>query len=178
MPAEASGAARLLRAISAFEKLLVCSAFLVLAAVIFADVVSREVTGSGLFWASQIGVWANVIVVMAGFGLASADGSHLRPRFADSWLPATWQPLVAMLQHALMALFCLAIGLLSARVVIGSWRLGEVSLDLFVPIWPVQAFLPLAFLLGCLRHAVFAAQPHLRPDENNVLLVQREEGQK
>ena len=90
MPESASLAGRVLAAIRVVEKTLVVTAFSILVLVVFADVVSREITGAGLYWASQVGVWANVIVVMAGFGLASADGVHLRPRFADNWLPATW----------------------------------------------------------------------------------------
>ena len=160
---------RLLQLLERCEKLLALTAFFVLLSVIFADVDSRELTGAGLYWASQVGVWANVIVVMAGFGLASASGAHLRPRFADSWLPERWQPRLLTLQHGCMALFCLLIGLLAARVVTGSFELGVVSVELFVPIWPVQLFLPLAFLMAALRHGVYAAYPALRPGEQNAL---------
>ena len=70
------------------EKWISFVAFTLLITVIFADVVSRELTGSGMHWARQVGVYANIFIVMAGFGLASASGQHLRPRFADGWLPA------------------------------------------------------------------------------------------
>ena len=162
-------AARLLSGVQVAEKWLAGAAFVVLVLVVFADVLSREFTGAGLYWVSQVAVWANVIVVMAGFGLASAEGAHLRPRFADLWLPARWGPALATLQHLCMALFSGAFGLLAARVVAGSWRLGEVSIDLFVPIWPVQIFLPLAFLTAALRHAIYAFVPELRPADSSAL---------
>ncbi len=161
-------AARLLTVIAAVEKLLCVSAFVVLVVVLFADVVSRELTAAGLHWAPQIGVWANVFVVMAGFGLASAAGAHLRPRFMDGWLPAAWEPALAGLQHLLMALFCVAIGAVALAVVAGSFRLGEVEIALFLPVWPVQAMLPLAFFTGALRHAVYALYPALRPTESGA----------
>jgi TRAP-type C4-dicarboxylate transport system permease small subunit len=166
-----AGAARLLHAIRAFEKLICIAAFAVLIVVVFADVLSREFTGSGLYWASQTGVWANVLVVMAGFGLASADGAHLRPRFADNWLPDSWGEVLQFLQQLVMALFCLAVALLSLSVVIGSWRLGVVDIDLFVPVWPVQAALPLAFFAAAMRHTIYAVVPALRPPESSALAI-------
>ena len=54
-------------------------AFLVLIVAVFIDVLNREFTGTGLHWARQAGVYANVFVVMFGLGLASAGGAHLRP---------------------------------------------------------------------------------------------------
>ena len=161
-------AAAVLDYLGRLERILCVIAFAVLVAVLFADVISREATASGIHWAPQIGVWANVFVVMAGFGLASASGAHLRPRFADHWLPDAWQGAVGFLQHFLMALFCIAIGVIALRVVTGSYQLGEVEITLFWPIWPVQAMLPLAFFAGALRHGIYAAYPDLRPSESGA----------
>ena len=95
-------ARRLLAVLAQVERVLCVSAFLLLVAVLFADVLSRELTAAGLYWAPQIGVWANVFVVMAGFGLASTAGAHLRPRFADDWLPQAWGRALEFLQHFVM----------------------------------------------------------------------------
>jgi TRAP-type C4-dicarboxylate transport system permease small subunit len=176
MPESGGFAARLLKAIRAVEKLLCVSAFALLISVIFADVLSRELTSSGLYWASQIGVWANVLVVMAGFGLASADGAHLRPRFTDSWLPGSWSGGIEFLQQLTMALFCFAIAALSLGVVLGSWQLGEVDIDLYLPIWPVQAALPVAFFAAGLRYTIYAFKPDLRPVESSALALENPAG--
>lgn len=161
-------AQRILRVISTGEKLLCVTAFAVLVAVLFADVISREATSAGLHWASRIGVWANVLVVMAGFGLASSAGGHLRPRFLDRLLPSDWTPLLNRIQHALMALFCVAIGSVALAVVLESWQLGEVELTLFLPVWPVQALLPAAFFIAALRHLLFSVYPVLAPAESGA----------
>lgn len=171
MPESSGIAARLLGAIRAVEKLLCIAAFVLLILVIFADVLSRELTSAGLYWASQTGVWANVLVVMAGFGLASADGAHLRPRFADNWLPDSWAAALKFLQCLVMALFCFAIAVLSLSVVLGSWQLGVVDIDLFLPIWPVQAALPAAFFAAALRYTIYAFRPELRPVETSSLVI-------
>ncbi|NND47048.1 MAG: TRAP transporter small permease subunit [Woeseiaceae bacterium] len=164
-------AAALLAKVQLLEKLVCIIAFVVMVAVLFADVVSREATAAGIHWAPQIGVWANVFVVMAGFGLASASGAHLRPRFADNWLPDAWNPALEFLQQFFMALFCFVIGLIALRVVTGSYQLGEVEITLFWPIWPAQAMLPLAFFLGAIRHLLYAFFPDLRPGDTGAFEI-------
>ncbi len=161
-------AQRVLAVVSRVERWLCIAAFALLVAVLFADVLSRELTAAGLHWASQIGVWANVAVVMAGFGLASASGAHLRPRFLDELLPASWNDLLGVLQHLLMALFCVAIGWVSLTVVLDSYQLGAVELTLFWPVWPVQALLPLAFFAAALRHLIYAFFARLRPADSGA----------
>ena len=148
------------------EGLLTFAAFAVMVVVVFADVVTREVTGSGLLWARQVGVYANIFVVMLGFGLASADGAHLRPRFADSWLPASWERFIPHVQEALMALFCLAFCIVAAQVLAETFALQERSVVLRVVVWPIQAVIPLAFGLATLRHGLFAIWPILRPADS------------
>ena len=168
-------ARRLLALISRLEKILCVAAFIVLVAVLFADVVSRELTAAGLHWASQIGVWANVAVIMAGVGLASASGAHLRPRFLDDMFPASWNNALGFLQHFVMALFCVAIGWVSLTVVVDSYRLGAVEITLFWPVWPVQALLPLAFFSAALRHLIYAACKTLRPPDSGAFDVSQTE---
>lgn len=150
------------------EHMLSFSAFMVLIAVVFADVVSRELAGTGLHWAREVGVFANFVVVMVGFGLASASGSHLRPRFADRWLPAAWDPALKRIGEALMAVFCAGFALVAIMVVAETRELGERSSVLRLAIWPLQALIPVVFALGAARHALYAAFPGVRPAQTPV----------
>lgn len=154
---------RLLASLHRAERAIVILAFAGMVGVVFADVLAREVTGVGLPWARQVGVYFNIAVVMFGIGLASASGSHLRPRFADNWLPSSWEPALAFVQHALFALFCLAFAAVAADMVLTSYRLDERSEILRLPVWPIQAVIPLVFLIAALRHGIYAARPELRP---------------
>jgi TRAP-type C4-dicarboxylate transport system permease small subunit len=158
-------AIRLLLRIGSVERVVTFAAFLVLIGVIFADVLMREVTGSGLHWARQAGVYANLFVVMFGIGIASASGAHLRPRFADGWLPARFEPLLIRLQDALMACFCLCFAVVAAIVVMDSYMLAERSVVLRILIWPFQAVVPVVFVIATVRHGLFAAFPSARPAE-------------
>jgi len=143
------------------------TAFAVLAAVIFFDVVLREISGTGLVWAREIGVYANIVVTLVGIGLASDAGAHLRPRFADRWLPARWDPLLSRLGEILTAVFCLGFAFIAFEVVLETRNLDERSVVLRAAIWPIQSVLPIAFFLCALRHAAYARWPALAPVPNN-----------
>jgi len=162
-------AGALLVRLAALERGFTFGAFMVLIAVVFLDVASRELTGSGLHWASQAGVYANVVVVMLGLGLASSSGAHLRPRFADGWLPASWQPWLIRIQELLMASFCAGFAVLALIIVSETRALGEVSPVLGNPVWIIQACVPLAFGLATLRHGLYGLWPELRPAESGMV---------
>ncbi len=165
-PAAAPAAvANFLQRLRQMEGGLTFAAFTVMVVVVFADVVTREITGSGLLWARQVGVYANIFVVMLGFGLASADGAHLRPRFADRWLPKSWDRFLPHVQEALMALFCLAFCIIASQVLAETFALQERSVVLRVVVWSVQAVIPVAFGIATLRHGLYAIWPVLRPAE-------------
>jgi C4-dicarboxylate transporter DctQ subunit len=154
---------RCLQAMARFERGLCAAAFVVLASVLFLDVLLRELLGNGLPWARQVGVYSNIVVALLGIGLASQAGTHLRPRFADAWLPARFDSVITVLQHAVTSLFFLGFAAIALHLVFETYQLKEISTVLRTPVWPVQALLPLAFLLGALRHGAYAYDPSLSP---------------
>jgi TRAP-type C4-dicarboxylate transport system permease small subunit len=145
------------------ERTVTFTAFLLMVTVVFADVAARELTGTGLHWARQAGVYANLVVVMLGIGLAAAEAGHLRPRFADGWLPASWDPWLNRVSEGLMALFCLTFAAVAGGVVADSFAMGERSTVLRIVVWPFQAVIPLAFGLAAIRHALYGLYPALAP---------------
>lgn len=157
------GVERFLLLLSRAERLAAGLAFLLLVTVVFIDVVNRELTGTGLHWALQMGVYANFFVVMLGIGVASASGAHLRPHFADRWLPARLEPVLIRLQEAVTSLFFLAFAIVALGVVEETRLLGERAPVLGNLVWPLQALMPAVFLLASLRHASYALWPELRP---------------
>jgi TRAP-type C4-dicarboxylate transport system permease small subunit len=164
-----SGVTRFLNGVGRVERLITFVAFGVLIAVMFGDVVSRELTGTGLHWARQAGVYANIFVIMIGIGVASAGNAHLRPRFADHWLPNAWEPVLVRIQEFFMAGFCLAFALVAIAVVAESYSLQERSAVLRSVIWPVQTIIPVVFLIASVRHFCYGIFPALRPAEPGVM---------
>lgn len=156
-------AEHLLKIISRLERALVLIAFTIMTIVIMADVVLREISGTGIPGAPRVAVYAMIITAWVGFGLASQSGRHLRPKFADGWLPISWEPLIGRLQEGLTAGFCLTLAVVATRVVAETWALGETSRMLRIPIWPMQAVIPLVLYVAALRHSIFALHPALKP---------------
>ena len=154
---------KILNLFNRFERGITFLAFAVLVLVMFADVAMRELTGTGLHWSRQLGVYANLFVVMFGLGVASSEGAHLRPRFADNWLPKGWNPFLIRLQEAIMSLFCLLFAIIAFQVVIETFNDNVQSIVLRIAIWPFQAVIPIAFLMTSIRHLLYAIDPSQRP---------------
>lgn len=158
-------AAQLLAGLKSLEDAIALGAFAALVIVLFADVASRELIGTGLAWSRQVGVYANLFLTLAGIGLASASGSHLRPRFADRWLPAAWDPWLGQVRETVMALFFLGAVVVSAEAIAETRVLDERVPLLGWPVWRFQLMLPAVFLAGIIRHGCYAIWPALRPPE-------------
>ena len=148
-----------------FEKAVALMAFAVMTLVIIADVVSRKMLGMGIAGAPRIAVYAMIIAAFISFGLASHKGRHLRPRFADNWLPERWSHGVMFLQEGVMAAFCLVCAATTTMVVYDTYLLQETSRMLRMVIWPLQTVMPLAFIIGAIRHGLYALYPAIRPNE-------------
>ena len=162
---------RWLGRIRAAERIIVFVGFAVMAGVVFADVVARELGSGGLPWARQTGVWSNIVVAMFGVGLASASGSHLRPRFADGWLPSSWEPALIRIGEAITAAFCFGFACLVILMTWESYQLQERSAILRVVVWPMQAVIAVAFVLAGIRHLCFTIWTDLRPKPTNAFAV-------
>ena len=104
-----------------------------------------------------------MFVVMFGLGVASSEGAHLRPRFADNWLPESWNPFLTRIQEAIMSLFCLLFAIVAFQVVIETYNDNVQSIVLRIVVWPFQAVIPIAFLLTSIRHLFYTIDPSQRP---------------
>ena len=150
-----------------FEKGITFVAFAVLVIVMFTDVAIRELTGAGLHWSRQLGVYANLFVVMFGLGVASSEGAHLRPKFADTWLPKNWDPVLIRVQEGIMSFFCLCFAIIASQVVIETFHDDVQSVVLRIVTWPFQAVIPLAFFMTSIRHLLYTIDPKNRPTDES-----------
>lgn len=146
-----------------FEQFLCFVAFMVMAGALIYDVLKREFTGSGAFGAPQVGVIGMIVVSYIGIGLASAAGSHYRPRFADRVFPARFDGLLDRIGEFGFALFCAFMAAVATEVSLESYELKDVAPVLRNPIWPVQMTIAVGFGLVALRHVLYGLFPAIRP---------------
>jgi C4-dicarboxylate transporter DctQ subunit len=145
-----------------FEQTMCFLAFLLMAASLMGDVLKREFTGSGWFGAPQVGVVGMIVVAYMGIALASANGSHFRPKFADPLL-ARWDSAANRIGEFGFAAFCFFMAYVALNVAIESYELDDVSAVLRWPIWPVQGVIVLGFGLVGVRHTLYGIFLDLRP---------------
>jgi TRAP-type C4-dicarboxylate transport system permease small subunit len=146
-----------------FEQFLCFSAFMVMAGALIYDVLKRQFTGSGAFGAPQVGVIGMIVVSYIGIGLASAAGSHYRPRFADKVIPAKYDGLMDRIGEFGFALFCAFMAAVAVEVSLESLDLNDIAPVLRNPIWPVQMTIALGFGLVALRHFLYGLYPDIKP---------------
>ena len=159
-------AAALLKQLRAAELAFCFVAFAAMSIILMADVAMREVLGSGWFGASQRAVFAMVIVVFFALGLATADGAHLRPRFADGLIPKHWKPLLLRVADVITAAFYLFVAVFAFYVVRDTYELDERTSTLRWVVWPFQFVMVLAFGISGLRHIIYFIFPPLRPSDD------------
>lgn len=165
--ATANWARAALRNLLALESAVLLAAFAVLILVTFADVALRTISGSGLLWSRDVGIYANIWLSMLGIGIASSQGSHLRPRFLDSWVRPGWHVWLPRVQELLAAAGFLALAVIAARVVADTRALGDSNSVLRWPVWICQLCMPIALGFAAFKHSLFALYPALRPEERD-----------
>ena len=126
------------------------------------DVLKREFTGSGWFGAPQVGVVGMIIVAYMGISLASANGSHFRPKFADPLLQR-WDRTANRIGEFGFAVFCFFMAYVALNVSIESYELDDVSAVLRWPIWPIQGVIVMGFGLVAVRHTLYGIFIDLKP---------------
>lgn len=156
-------ARRFLRALYLVEAAVCMAAFACVALALMADVLGREFFGNGIFGAQRFAVWSMAIAGLGGFALVTAEGGHLRPRFADGWVPRRLAAHVDRLADLVSASVCIFIGVHAAQFVYSSFELGERGMAIPIEVWPIQLVLPWMFFSSALRFLAHAVWPALRP---------------
>ncbi len=156
-------ARRLLGWLKALEATVCIIAFSAAAIALVADVLGRELFGSGIFGAQRFAVWATAIAGLVGFAMVTAEAGHLRPQFADRWLPRALDPLMDRIGDLVSAAICITLGVYAAWFVQSTYALGERGMAIQIKIWPIQLVLPWMFFSSAVRHLAFATWPGLKP---------------
>ncbi|MGH1578613.1 TRAP transporter small permease [Planktotalea sp.] len=145
------------------EKWIAVTAFALMLGALAADVIGREFFGHGIFGAVKFAVYVLIYCAMAGFGIATATGSHLRPRFLDNAVPEAFTSAALRLGQFFSAAILLVLASAGLTFVGFGMMLQERDVTLDVLIWPVQLAIPIGFALSALRHIVYGIWLDLMP---------------
>lgn len=145
------------------EKWIAFAAFALMLCALAADVIGREVFGHGVFGAVKFAVYVLIYCAMAGFGIATATGSHLRPQFLDNAVPKALVVPAMRLGQFISAAILLVLASAGLTFVGLGMMLEERDVTLDVLIWPVQMAIPVGFALSALRHIFYGIWLDLLP---------------
>jgi TRAP-type C4-dicarboxylate transport system permease small subunit len=121
-----------------------------------AQIVLREVFGTGLFWADEVVKLIVLWLAMVGSIAATRDNRHIRIDALSHLLPERAVDLVRILVDVFAALVCAVISW-------QAWRYLQLEIEfedtvlIDVPAWIAHSILPAAFALIAYRFAVSVA---------------------
>lgn len=129
------------------------------------DVLARELFNHSIFGIQRAAVYLVIATAYLGMGLATGENKHLRPRFADGWLPASWQTGLKRLSDLVATILFALMGYLSLQLVATSFQWQDQASMLNIPLWTLQWVMPYGFLSCSLRYAMYFFNPSLKPQE-------------
>lgn len=154
---------KILAWLARIEGTIAAIAFLAAAAAILADVIGREFFGQGIWGAAKFAVFSAVVAGFLGIGLATHAGMHLRPQFADGWIPPRLEPAMRRLAPLITAALFFLLAGLAVIYVRETFLFGQLAPVLDWPLWAVQVVMPWAFFSNGLRNLIYAIRPDLAP---------------
>ena len=157
--------ATFVRRLRFFEAIIATAAYAVVAGLLIADVVGRELFGGSMLGSQQLAVYGAIIAGFLGLTLATSDNSHLRPAFMD-FLFKPFASTAERVGDGLSALFFLIAAYVAWTFIAQSMESQDKAPVLYFVVWPLQLVIPYAFLSCALKHFLFAWQPGLKPDPN------------
>lgn len=145
--------------------------FIGITGALFADLLSRELLGRGIFGAQRFAVYCMVVVAFVAFALAIEWRAHLGIEAAERLVPRAWNAAMERVSDVVAALGCAFLGYWSWRFVAGSFADGSRGQGLEVILWPIQSVLIWCFASGTLRHLAYAVWPASRAEAPAVKAV-------
>lgn len=158
----------LLKTLFRIEAIVASVAYVVVVVAMLTDIIAREFFNASFIYTSKLALFAAIFAGMLGLGLATASGTHIRPRFADLWVPHSWQNQLQRLGDLLSASLFSFAGYISYELVHSSYEIGFLVPVVDWPLWWFQIIMPYAFISNALRHLAFAIHPALKPKEEVV----------
>jgi len=160
-----TAARRFVEGVFKIEVVVTCGAFLLVATALIADVVAREIIGSGLYGAQKFAVFCTAVAGLLGFAVVVQTGGHLRVQAVDKLFPTAWHPAMARIGSLISCAICAFFAVYAAEFLESSIQLNETDMVLEIPVWPIQIAVPYLFAISALRYALFFAFPAIRPAE-------------
>ncbi|WP_193140916.1 TRAP transporter small permease [Meridianimarinicoccus sp. MJW13] len=154
---------RFLSALLTVETLVAGVFYAIAAAILFADVISRELFASPIWGGQRMAVLLANGSALIGIAVAVALNRHIRPSVLDGAIPARFDPVTVRLGHLVGAAVMFGGAYFGALLVLDNKAMGFTTPPLKLEVWIAQLVLPYGFASAGLRYLFFAIDPDLQP---------------
>lgn len=144
---------KLERLLSRAEELIIGVLLASAAATIFVNVVARYVFNLGFPWAEELVRYEIVWMAFIGGSVAARQGIHIGVDVIAKFAPPRIGRMVTLVVYALSVAFCSLFAYFGAELIVETSAFGQVSPALQVPMWTVQAAIPVGAGLMAFRFA-------------------------
>ena len=157
---------RFLSALLTVETLVAGAFYTIAAAILFADVISRELFSNSIWGGQRMAVLLANGSALIGIAVAVALNRHFRPSVLDRVIPQRFDMVTARTGHVIAALVMFAGAYFGALLVLENRAMGFTTPPLKLEIWIAQLALPYGFASAGLRYLFFAIDPALQPAQD------------
>jgi C4-dicarboxylate transporter, DctQ subunit len=140
------------RALTRFENVIMCGAFVGAFSVGTMQVILRYVFNTGFIWTEFALVTLTIIAALAGGSRAIPAGIHIRISLFTDKLPRRLRLVVDLISLTITIVYSVLIGYFGYLYVEFLQRTGAVSIQSGVPLWIVYGIVPLMMVLFVLRY--------------------------
>lgn len=158
-----------LNALLRLETLVAGAFYAIAAAILFADVIGREVFSSPIWGGQRMAVLLANGAALIGLGVAVALNRHIRPSVLDGVTPERLVPLVTRLGHLVSAAVFFSGAYFGALLVLDNKMMGFTTPPLDLEIWIPMLALPYGLASAGLRSLIFAGWPDLQPEQQEAM---------
>ena len=129
--------------IEKFEKFVSCACVLVMAVLVFANVIARFVFNSPLAVADEMSCYLFVLMSFMGTAIAARKKAHLGLTIVTDKLSPSVAKKVQVLMYIIAAIFCLLIVIFGVEMVMSQYFLGQETATMQWPEWIYGLFVPI-----------------------------------
>lgn len=149
-----------MKIIEAIEKVVACVSVLVMAVLVFVNVIARYVFGNSLAFSDEISCYLFILMSFMGTAIAARRKAHLGLSIVTDRLSPSGRKTMGIVMYAISALFCLLIVVFGVQMVMSQYALGQETAAMQWPEWIFGLFVPvgagfslIAFIDGIIKMA-------------------------
>lgn len=131
-----------MKIIEAIEKVVACVSVIVMAVLVFVNVIARYVFGNSLAFSDEISCYLFILMSFMGTAVAARRKAHLGLSIVTDRLSASAAKKLNIVMYGISALFCLLIVIFGAQMVMSQYALGQETATMQWPEWMFGLFVP------------------------------------